>query len=87
MNSLEEVDDSWEEELVEADEIDSVSEIKNLMKKGEVERLRAENESLKREKYLLRQRLEREREAYEEEYQNMLKKMQEEFEGTLMLER
>ncbi|CAB4290880.1 unnamed protein product [Prunus armeniaca] len=93
LNSLEEVDDSWEEELVEADEIDSVSEITNLMKKGEVEgneeveRLRAENESLKREKYLLRQRLEREREAYEQEYKNMLKKMQEEFEGTLMLER
>ncbi|CAB4321201.1 unnamed protein product [Prunus armeniaca] len=93
LNSLEEVDGSWEEELVEADEIDSVSEITNLMKKGEVEgneeveRLRAENESLKREKYLLRQRLEREREAYEQEYKNMLKKMQEEFEGTLMLER
>ncbi|CAL9022819.1 unnamed protein product [Prunus brigantina] len=93
LNSLEEVDDSWEEELVEADEIDSVSEITNLMKKGEVEgteeveRLRVENESLKREKYLLRQRLERERESYEQEYKTMLKKMQEEFEGTLMLER
>ncbi|KAL6270838.1 hypothetical protein ACE6H2_027749 [Prunus campanulata] len=93
LDSLEEVDDSWEEELVEADEIDSVCEIKNLRKKGEVEgteeveRLRAENESLKREKYVLRHRLEREREAYEQEYQNMLKKMQEEFEGTLILER
>ncbi|PQQ14430.1 hypothetical protein Pyn_20059 [Prunus yedoensis var. nudiflora] len=93
LDSLEEVDDSWEEELVEADEIGSVCEIKNLRKKGEVEgteeveRLRAENESLKREKYVLRQRLEREREAYEQEYQNMFKKMQEEFEGTLILER
>lgn len=36
---------------------------------------------------MLRQRLEREREAYEQEYQNMLKKMQEEFEGKLILER